>query len=209
MVSGFGADSTPGNGPQTVRGASRPLDVELVVQWAIARSGRLPWDRARDRELAFDQGLSARPRRRPPTSWALASACAGIRLEGRPTPAIMQPGPDAELVIEAIKALEGGAAEIVIACARGRCRPDWFEGVEPRQVERPRKHQRGANCGHHGSTWSPCSPAQIRAARDRYRCWHAALGRLASVLAGRLEAWEINGPAAPAEPWEGRAETTS
>lgn len=205
----FGADSCRENRLQTV-GERRPLDVEFVLQWAIARSGRLPWDRTRDRELAFDGGLTARPRRRPPANWTLAAACAGIRVEGRATPAMMRPGDDAELVIAAIRQQAGGEAEIVIACARAKRRPDWFEGVLPQQVERPLSWRR-ARPGQKRVTlaWQPCSPAEIRAARERYCRWHAALVRLAHSLSGRLEAWEINGPAAPAEPWIGEAHTTA
>lgn len=191
---------------------SRGIDVEFLVQWAVARSGRLPWDRTRDRELAFDRGLTAKYRRRPPANWSLAAACAGIRIEGRAVPALMQPGPDVVRVIEAIKRLDGGVAEVVIACARAKRRPDWFEGIEPQRVARtiyPRR--RNGRLAHRQVTlmvWSPCDPGKIRAARQVYAAWHAALGRLAGELDGRLDAWQVNGFRAPASPWLAARDTT-
>lgn len=184
-------------------GNPRPVDIEALLQWAIARSGRLPWDRTRDQELAFDRGHTAQLRRRPPASWVLAEACAGVRVAGRPLPVMMQPGPDAELVLLAVRRLgDPAVAGVVIACARAKIRPDCMLGVEPRRVERPlswRKARRGQPRVR--MVWEPCDPAAIRAAREVYRRWHAALGRLADELRGALDEWQINGLAAPAEPW--------
>jgi hypothetical protein len=119
----------------------QPIDIELLLQWAIARSGNLPWSRDLDRDLAFDRGLTVRPRKRPTVSWVEAEAMAGIRFEGRAPRARLRPSPDAELVIAAIKRREPKVADTVIACARAKIRPDWIE-AEPRLVTKTRRHKK-------------------------------------------------------------------
>jgi hypothetical protein len=186
-----------------------PIDIERLVQWAVARSGKLPWDRTRDRELAFDRGLTARHRRRPRTIWLLAEATAGLSFgRGRSAPARMTPSPDAEQVFAAIKRLDPAVVASVIACARSKIRPDWMPGVEPKLVPREvsRKHKRG----HRRKlqvrlVWEPCDPAVVRAVRDQYGRWHKALSTLLSALRGALDGWELTGFEAPSEPWLVRA----
>lgn len=181
----------------------QPVDIEVLVQWAVARSGRLPWDRTRDRELMFDQGLTAKPRHRLPASWVLAEACAGLRHNGRALPALMRPGPDAERVIEAVKRLDPATAATILCCARSKIRPDCMVGVEPRRVPRRVRSKKR----HKAVTrmfWYPCDPAAICAARAIYARWHAGMMALLAALRGRLEAWNINGFGAAAQPWEGR-----
>lgn len=194
----------------TLAGRARPMpiDIEFLVQWAVARSGRLPWDRTRDRELMFDQGLTAKPRHRMPSSWVLAEACAGLRHNSRALPAIMRPGPDAERVIEAIKRLNPSTAANILACARAKIRPDCMLGIEPRRVPRSyrgrKSHRRAIRM-----EWEPCTPEAICAARAIYMQWHVGMTALAECLRGGLEAWDINGFRAPAQPWEGGAQETA
>lgn len=203
----FGLDGCPGNRPATVQARQdvvvrRVVDIEMLLQWALARTGRLPWCGVQERELAFDRGCTARPRRREQAGWALAEACAGLRLgNGRPLPAMMEPGPDALRVLAAVRRLDDPQiAGVVVACARARIRPDWMPGVEPAQVRRwvrCRKRHRAVV----RLVWEPCDPAAIRAARELYAGWQRALLRLAAELDGQLDGWRINGLAAPAAPW--------
>lgn len=178
----------------------QPIDVEALITWALQRSGRLPWANARDRELAFDSGLTARPRKAPHVTWGTAEACAGLRFDGRSLRAMMTPGPDASRVLLAIGRLEPGTAALVIACGRAGIRPDWMPGVEPRQVQRAKrcrkKHRKIAV-----PVWEPCSPDTIRVARDAYRRWRAGVAEVWRQLADALESWEIDGFAAPIDPW--------
>lgn len=190
----------------------RPVDIELIVQWALEPRGRLPFDRADDKELAFDRGVTVKPRKKPRGSWALAEACAGLRLgSGRPLHAYpTAPRPDAERIIDAIRQLPPAAAATVIACGRGRIRPDWMEGVEPRQVVKKRSHRKCRNGQPRTRlVWEPCTPDEIRAAHAIYSRWHAALLLLADRLRGTLERFEINGFGAPAEPWESELQKTA
>ncbi len=194
-------DLPPLSGPQ-------PIDIELACQWAISRSGRLPWLRTNPRELEMNQGLTMRPRKRPLTSWAMAEACAGLTLRGRAMPAMKTPGADASLIINAIMELKDtAAAATVIACARGKIRPDWMPGVVPRVVMRP-SYGRKKNKKRRGRPimiphWTPCTPGELKAAREIYSAWHSALLQLVERLqAGDLQEWIITGLAAPATPWE-------
>lgn len=181
-----------------------PIDIEALLQWAVARSGRLPWVRDDYRSLTLNP-YSAQPRRRPVTSWTLAIACAGQRLfVGAGTPATMIPGADAERVLQAIAGLGDPAlCETVRVCARARIRPDWMEGIEPRRVAKRircrRQHRLVTKW-----VWEPHSPEQIRAARDAYARWHRALLTLSEKLRDDLNDWHINGLAAPAAPWDQR-----
>jgi hypothetical protein len=184
----------------------RRADIEVVVQWAVARSGRLPWDNARDQELSFDRGLTVRPKRRAPGSWALAEACAGLTYQGRPLKAVMHPGPDADRVLAAIRRLDPAAAATVLSCARAGIRPDCMLGIEPRRVAVVLSWRKGRRKGGHRPIvkmqWEPCAPEAICLARATYERWHAAMRVLSIALKGTLEAWEINGFAAPLRPWE-------
>lgn len=192
----------------------RPTDIELLLQWAVARSGRLPW--LRDGWLALTLNpYSARPRRRPIASWTLAMACAGQRLAvGSGRPAEMVPSSDAERVLVAIAGLgDPRLSEIVRVCARGRIRPDWKEGIVPQRVERA-VYGRRTNGKRRGRralvrVWLPCSPDEIRAARETYGQWHAALTALCKRLDGSMDAWQINGFAAPGAPWTTFGENTA
>lgn len=194
---------------------SKPaIDIEELLQWAVARSGKLPWMRDNWRALTLNP-YTVQPRRRPITSWTLAVACAGQRLRvGAGRPAMMMPGSDGERVLAAIAGLGDPAlCEMVRVCARRRIRPDWKEGVEP--VRRPRAgYPRRRNGARRGRpvvrlVWEPCSPDQIRAARAAYSRWHRALTSLAETLQSELSEWQINGFAAPAAPWEPPVAKTS
>ena len=185
-------------------GGKEPIDIEHLVQWAIGRTGRLPWEGTRDVELFFDRGLTAKPRRRPPTSWVIAEACAGMRLgSGRALAPKKVPGNDAERVIEGIKALPADQAGLILRHGRARTRPDCMIGIEPRRVEKkiyPKKRRKRAHRPVIVFVWEPEAPATIAAAREEYRRWREGLGILAAGLRG-LERWRICGPEAAAEPW--------
>lgn len=188
----------------------QPIDIEALLQWAIARSGRLPWRLDDERELSMNKGLTARLRRRPKVGWETASVCAGLTIRsGRLlAPGKLVPGPDADIVLEAIQRLPDPAvAATVIYCARSRIRPNWMPGVDPKQVQvlvRCKKKHRRVRAQ---TIWEPCSPAAVRAAREGYAQWHAALSTLARELDGHLSGWEISGFAAPAEPWTEKSAT--
>lgn len=181
--------------------AKQPIDAEQLIQWAIARSGRLPWANAADRELAFDRGITAKPSRPPHVTWSEAEVCAGLRLaNGRALYGKMMPGPDGARVLTAIAMLEPATAAMVIACGRSKIRPDWMPGIEPRRVPRvrlARKRRRKVIT----MVWEPCDPGVIRAARNAYRRWHCAVDQIRWDLQPTLESWEICGFAAPAAPW--------
>lgn len=172
--------------------ARQPIDIEALLQWAIGQSGHLPWRGVSARELMFDYGFTVIPK--------------GCRREFRGGGTLLSRAidDDAAVVVEAVKALEGGIAGVVIACARKGIRPDWMEGIEPRLVPRlaypkkrgKKKHRRAVTM-----EWKPCHPQVICAARDVYRRWHAALAALAVELDGALIGWRIKGLAAVPEPW--------
>lgn len=186
------------------------VDIEWMVTYALARSGRLPWSRPGDQALSYDRGLTARPRRRAPGSWALAEACAGLRIgAGREVPATMTPSGDVAIVIEAIKRLHPRAASLILACGRAHIRPDYtVEGrVEPTKVLKSvkcRKRKRRID----RMVWD-VDPEAIRAARAAYTAWHDGLHHLTLLLAGRLSGFRINGLSAPAEPWREAAKKTA
>jgi hypothetical protein len=187
-------------------GKLRLVDIEELLQWALARTGRLPWRRDNWRELTLNP-YTAQLRRRPPGNWSLAVACAGTSFSlGTGAPAMRIPGSDAELVMLAIAGLgDPVLCEIVRGCARSRIRPDWRPGIVPRRVarmERSRRSHRRVQRLY----WVPCSPDEVRAARDAYSRWHAALLRLSRALNGRLSEWQIIGLGAPGEPWSGPGE---
>ncbi len=161
----------------------------------------MPWANASRRELEFDHGLDAQPRRRPHIGWTDAEALAGLTL-GRSSVVVPRTrrGADAALVIETIKLLEPATAALVIANGRAGSRPDWLPGIVPRQVpvrKRCRKRHRKVAA----LVWAPCDPSAIRAARDAYRRWHRGVALVMERLDHGLEGWEIRGFAAPGEPW--------
>lgn len=171
-------------------------DIEDLLQWAVSRSGRLPWRRDDERDLTMNP-YTARLRRRPKIGWHEAEVYA-LTINGRTrvlSARRLVPGSDAERVLVAIAGLGDAAlSEMVRACARSRIRPDWMPGVEPKRVERLRRHRKK----HRGMVryeWAPCSPADVLAARAAYSRWHAALVLLGERLA-------CSGLAAPSEPWK-------
>lgn len=199
--------NTPLSGLETeiLRHPPRPIDVEDLLQWAIHRSGRLPWMRDDWRQLSMNRGLTAKPKRREKIGWDLATV--GLRLStGRSVPAKMVPGPDATRVLAAVQALEPATAAVVLACARSRIRPDWMEGIVPRRVLRPiygykrNRQRRGRPIL--VPVWEPRSPADVAAAHAAYSRWHAALEQLAQRLRGELVGWDVVGLNAPPAPWD-------
>lgn len=188
--------------------APQPADIEWLAQYALSRTGNLPWACDRDKELAFDRGLTVKPKKRQMISWTLAEACAGLRVgKDRPLPAKLDPGPDAEKIIAAIKRLDPKTASLVIGCARTKIRPDWTVNgvIEPSQTPKwvyPKKRNRKK--GHTKTlkmVWD-VDPGAIRAAREVYERWHEGMLRLWVMLDGELSGFAINGLAAPAWPWK-------
>lgn len=186
-------------------GGKEPVDIEHLIQWAVSRTGRLPWEGTRDVDLFFDRGLTAKPRRRPPGNWIIAAACAGMRFgSGRVMAPKMVPGGDAERVIAEIKALPADQAALVLRHGRQRSRPDWMEGIEPRRVERRIYPKRRGKRTHRPVViwiWEPEPPTVVAAARAAYRSWHDGLATVAARLDGQLDRWSPRGPVVLREPW--------
>lgn len=179
------------------------VDVEWLLQWAVGQTGNLPWSRDRDCELAFDRGLTVKPRKREHGSWAIAEACAGLRFGGtRPLPARMHPTGDAEKILAEIMKLDGRTASTIIACARSKIRPDWMPGVEAKMTVVGSRRCKKRHKRIPVMDWRPCRPEAIRAAREVYTRWHAALIAMMGNLDGRLSGFRINGLSAPANPWQ-------
>ncbi len=181
------------------------IDVEHLLQWAVQRTGKLPWSRDGEGDLSFDHGLTAKLRRRPKIGWATAQVTAGLWRAGRPLSASVTPHGDIAVVIDAIKHLPPAIAAMVLACARSGIRPDWMPGVEPKMVQKhlyKRRHgkRRGRHVPHLVMVWD-IEPATVRAARDAYAQWHQALTAMAVVLPASLSRWQVRGIGAPASPW--------
>lgn len=194
---------------EDVEGITRPqqpIDIEALLQWAVARSGRLPWRRDHPSELSMNRGITARPRKSEKIGWATAGIMV-VTVSGRRQGSIVmrRPGPDAALVIDAIMRLEPAVAAVVLACARSRIRPDWMDGVVPQRVMRPiygyKRNRRRRGRPLMAPAWHPCSPADVQAARDSYTRWHMALLALVEDVGGTLASWRITGCDVPATPW--------
>lgn len=172
---------------------TRPIDIEQLLQWAIAQTGYLPWRGVSARELEYDFGFTAIP--------------AGVRREFRSRGVLLRvaASDDANAVIDAVKGLEPRVAATVIACARRQIRPACFVGVAPKKVaktvtNRTKKGKRRHRKRSTVMVWD-IDPVTIKLARQQYEAWHAALVRLAGRLDGSL-AVPVIGPAAPACPWD-------
>lgn len=202
MSDAQGAEAETAEGISSPR-PPQPIDIEALLQWAVSRSGRLPWRRDDEKQLTLNP-YDARPKRRDKIGWGTAEVYA-LNVNGRTrvlAPRRRIPGADAERALVAIAMLGDPAlSEQVRACARARIRPDWMPGVEPRRVEHKRRHRKKHRPVARFE-WEPCSPAELQAARDAYSRWHAALLRLADTLQGELQGWRISGFAAPPHPWQ-------
>lgn len=181
------------------------LTIERIAQWTFAEMRcRMPW--MVDRDLDFNRGLTARPRRAGEGGWATSEMCAGMSA-GKTRMRIPVPiNPQAELVIEAVKRLHPRAAALIITHGRKRSRPDEMPGVEatlrPVWVVRkvkglltpfPKIASRD-KYGHYGYCvleWV-VSPETIRAAREDGRLWREGLGKIAAALDGlTINGWLI------------------
>jgi hypothetical protein len=190
----------------------RPIDIEELLQIVVATDRSLGWRRDGDRELSYDRGITAKPRKRPHVGWIEASASAGGSVKipaGRgAVMAHTKPDPDCEAVLAALDRLDAWTQSVITANARAKRRPDWMEGVEPRLVAKrsyaKRRKKRGAGRYRKPVTkmvWT-IDPAVIRAAREIYSRWHVGLERLIPMLEGELSGFRINGLTAPSTPWE-------
>lgn len=174
-------------------------DIERLLQWAYAQTTYVSYHNASARGLSFNHGYSAIPK-----------GCHN-RFEGAELSLTLlsASADDAKVVIAAVEALDPWSASIVSRCAKKGNRPDCFIGVEAYEVEvktyPKRKGRKGKRRKVHKAVitkrWEPCHPAAIRASREIYGRWHAALSRLAIQLHGRLTDWSISGFAAPEAPW--------
>jgi len=184
----------PALAPRLAGGA---VDIEALVQWAIAQTGYLPWRNPSAEDLAMDHGWDCVPK----SARALYQQSGGIALKCKGGIAV-----EAVIVVQAIKALPAAMAAQVIPHAREASRPNALIGIEPRRVGKKvyGRKRNGKRRGRPATvmSWAPCSPEAICDARSAYSLWHAGLSRLAKVLMGQLTHWEINGFAAPAAPWE-------
>jgi len=175
-------------------GGARPIDVEHLLQWAIEQTGYLPWRGVSRRELEYDFGFTAIP--------------GGVRREFHSAGILLRvaANDDANAVIEQIKALEPRVAAAVIACARRQIRPECFVGVVPQKVRktvtnRTKKGKRRHKKRSVIMVWD-IDPMTIKLARQQYEAWRSALARIAERLSGRLAAFQVTGPSAPACPWD-------
>lgn len=181
------------------------IDIEHLVQWAVQQSGRLPWSRDGEDELAFDHGLTAKLRRRPKIGWGTAQVTAGLWRKGKPLPSSVKPVGDVGTVLEAIKRLPPEMASVVLVCARSGIRPDCMADVEPKRITKmvyPRK--RGKRRGRHVprvvTVWD-IDPATVTAARRNYELWHVGLTLLLQIEP-ELTRWRLSGFNAPESPWK-------
>jgi hypothetical protein len=189
------------------------VDIEWLVGWAISQDRSLGWRRDGERELAFDRGLTVKPRKRPHVGWIEATASAGGSLKiAAGKGAVMaqsKPDPDALLVIAALNQLDPWTQSVITANAKRQRRPDWMEGIEPRLVpERSyaKKRKKRGRGQYRKSVvkmvWKPVSPEVICATREIYSRWHLGMTRLMAIVEGQLSSYRVNGLAAPSTPWE-------
>ncbi len=120
---------------------------------------------------------------------------------------------DALLVHDAVLALDspgGVAVVLVIMHARSGTRPPWHGAEAERLVAEVdargrlvtlREHERAIAC----YVRPAVDPAIVEYTRAEYGVWWEALAALTDVLRGRLEGYEVCGPAAEREPWAGDA----
>jgi len=172
-----------------------PIDIEALVQWAIAHSVAPRLTVASPRELMFNHGYTAVPK-----GFHGVFAGAMARVEG----GRLATDIDAERVLAAIDRLDPFTRSIVLVNAKTGRRPDWMEGVEPKRIAKRVYQKRRGKKRHRPSTvivWD-VEPAAICAARELYGRWHSALTGLARTLSDQLIAWQVNGLNAPAAPWD-------
>lgn len=174
------------------------IDIEHLLQWAVEQSVAPRLTVASRDALSFNYGFTVVPKGFHGVHTGGIARVEGGRYAG---------DIDAERVLAAIDRLDPWSRSVVLRCAKGCRRPDWFEGVEPQLV--PRISYRRKKNGKKKHRKSPVmvwkdgiSPQVICATRDIYRQWHIVLSRLAAALEGKLLAYEIKGFAAPAAPWE-------
>lgn len=171
--------------------SKQPIDIEILLQWAIERSGRLPWLGVSDKDLAFDHGWTARPRSVPQyQASSLTLRCS--------------PSDDAAAVIAAINTLEPKAALSVTACAKNKMRPNWLPGVVPERVVTQGYRRKRGKKKHRLTTmivWHPCDPLTLESAHNAYSRWHDAVASIADLLKGQLDNFEIRTFLAPEAPW--------
>lgn len=188
------------------QGMVEPMSViERVMQWVFAEQRcRMPW--SVDRTLAFNQGLTARPRKASESGWATSEMCAGVA-KGKTRMRLAVPThPEAEIVLECVKRLPARSAALIITHGRNHSRPDEMLGVEARlrpvfvvrkvkgiETQLPKVVGRD-RYGHYGVCeleWD-VSPTKIANAREDGRLWRAALRRIAAELDGlTIGGWSI------------------
>jgi hypothetical protein len=185
------ADPDP---PQPERCMKTPVDIEVLLQWAVAQTVPLPWRGVSPRELMFDHGWTVIPR-----GVSKAYPSAGIRLSASVVP-------DAQAVLDAVQTLDPPVADMLIACAKAERRPQWF--AEPRRVPIVKRHKKRHRQKISGYRIVPPDPACARAAEHAYSRWWDALADLAVILEPILAHWHATGPAASPEPWNGSTEAS-
>ncbi|HEX5321478.1 MAG TPA: hypothetical protein VFW46_20135 [Stellaceae bacterium] len=171
----------------------RPIDIEELLQWAVAQTVEPRLRVPSPRELTLNP-YEARPK-----GVSNRYRGAGVPVDGGRFVADI----DAGRVMAAVDRLDPWTRSIVMANAKACRRPDWMEGVEPRMVpvrKRCRRRHRSVVKSHR---WEPCSPEAVRATRDIYSRWHQALTRIAQGCENGLLGFQLCGFSAPAFPWVG------
>ena len=186
------------------------ISIEALLQWAFApgREGGAIWKA--DAQLSMDQGLTAKPRRRPRGSWILAEACAGMRFASpRAVTVCATTDRDAHHVVSAIEMLPSRIAEKIRRHARAKTRPDWLD-TEARleRVLSPKGKPLIAptNNRHRNIFWCPLKLVIDRnlteTSQKRWSEWRHGLEALQSRLVDNtLERWIVNDYLPPEAPW--------
>jgi hypothetical protein len=187
--------------------AKTKIDIEALVEWALVKQAARVNEDALSQEMQRLAGGGG--------DWlgvAQFLSMGGVRIAGggandRRTPA------DALTVATAIDRLPAAAAALMVIGARSGGRIGWaeegvgrFEPVLNGKGKHKRRYedQRQAR-GLLGWEWRWVGlyPDQVDFERLRYLTWWEAMVQLRVNLEGRLEQWEITGPARLAEPWNG------
>jgi hypothetical protein len=186
------------------------ISIEALLHWAFSpgREGGQTWKV--DPMLSMDQGLTARPKRRPRGSWILAEACAGMKLKSvAPLHIQAVSDEDADTVARMVALLPARIAEKIRHHARSKTRPDfldtyrrWGPTLNPRTGKviigwTNNRFKKAQVC------WlkETVERSLTEASKKRWSDWSKALQTLQSRLDGRLARWDINLNLPPEEPW--------
>lgn len=181
--------------------------IERVMQWVFAEQRmRMPW--MVNTDLAFNRGLTARPKRAGDGGWATSAMSAGMGQGKTRMRLAVTPHPQANLVMDRVKLLPARSAALVITHGRKRTRPDEMVGAEARLrpvwvirrmkgIDTPfPKIVNRDKYGNYGSCllgWvDGITPGQIASAREDGQLWRKALAQIAAEMDGMtINGWYI------------------